>query len=50
MPYATARIFNIPLAPRDKVNVTVEDGLPCSFTRIHADIEPFDKLIIAHGG
>ena len=28
------------------MDMTVKDGLPSNFTRIHADIETIDKLIL----
>jgi hypothetical protein len=45
VPDTTTWIFDITLAPRYQMNVTVKDRLTCYFTAVHADIETLNRLI-----
>ena len=43
--YSACRVRNVTSAARDKVDVAVEDGLPCDLTFVYSDVEPLHALV-----
>lgn len=45
VPYSTTRIFNVPLAARNQMDVAVMDCLACRLPVVHSDVEAGDSDI-----
>lgn len=40
------RVVYITIPSRDQVNMAVEDGLPCGFTSVNADVKSRDARVV----
>ena len=45
--HTTSRILNITSSSRNQVHMTVKDGLTCSLTAIHPDVETVNRWIFS---